>query len=62
MFRVNLTVTDDAGKVSARDFDVTIGDSRLPVAEATAENALEFLACRFSDGSDVNVRLVPTGK
>ncbi len=53
MFRVNLTVTDDTGKVAARDFDVVIGDNRLPASEATAENALEFLA--FSEGSGVNV-------
>jgi hypothetical protein len=60
MFRVNLTVTDDAGKVAARDFDIVIGDTRLPLSEATAENALDFLACQFSEGSGVNVMAVPS--
>jgi hypothetical protein len=55
MFRVNLVVTDEAGKMAARDFDIIIGDDRLPANEATVENALEFLACQFSEGSGVDV-------
>jgi hypothetical protein len=61
--RLNLTASDDDGRVYAHDVDVTITDDIFisAVIAPTPENALSILLDRMSSGSGISVSgAIPT--